>query len=247
MACPIRPVNRAAIVAAAIACAVGPAWTASRPVEIQVEVSEVDHTRAEDLGVEWLQSIGWAERAPRDALKVGSIGRSSPLRADLHFLVQEGAAEMLANPNLVTDSGTTATFNAGGQLPYITSSSLGTSNVEFKPYGVSLRVQPTIAADGRIRLKLKAAVSAPDPTNGTLVSGNQVPALLEREVSTDVTVEPGVTVALAGLVQTHRDETVRGVPVLRRIPLLGALFRWKRTGTRKTTIVVFVTPRHATF
>ena len=221
------------------------AGAASAPVEIQVEVTEVDHTRAASLGVEWLESMGWSESAPLDALKIGSIGRTSPARADLHFLIQEGAAEMLANPNLVTDSGTTATFNAGGQIPYIASSSLGTANVEFKPYGVALKVQPTVQTDGRIRIKLRASVSAPDPANGTFLSGNQVPALLERDVSSDVTVEPGATIALAGLVQTHRDETVRGVPILRRVPLLGALFRWKRAGFRRTTIVVFVTPRFA--
>jgi Flp pilus assembly secretin CpaC len=85
-------------------------------------------------------------------------------------------------------------------------------------------------------------VSAPDPVNGVNLSGTAVPALLEREVTSIVTMNKGATMALAGLVQTHKEEQTRGVPFLRRIPLLGALFRWKRTNFRRSTILIFVTP-----
>ena len=73
--------------------------------------------------MEWFEKLGLIENVPAGAFNVGSIAHGTPLRADLHFLAQEGAAEILANPNLITDSGTVATFHAGGEIPYITSSS----------------------------------------------------------------------------------------------------------------------------
>lgn len=212
------------------------------PVEVLVEVAEVDETRAARLGVEWPARFRFAETGG-SAVGVGSVDRLTALQADIHFLIEEGAAEALASPNLVTDSGTPAAFHAGGQLPYITSASLGSTHVEFKPYGVMVSVQPTVLADGRIRMKVKASVSSPDPSNGAFLSGTAVPALREREVNSHVTLREGATMVLAGLSQSQRDQVETGVPLLRRLPLLGALFRWKRTNERRTTIIVFVTPR----
>ena len=57
----------------------------------------------------------FSERAPAGVVSVGAVGRVTALKADLHFLIEEGAAELLANPNLVTDSGSPATFHAGGR------------------------------------------------------------------------------------------------------------------------------------
>lgn len=215
------------------------------PIEVQVEVSEVDNDKASNLGVDWVNAVTAQEKAPAGLVALGAFERATKLQGDLHFLLQEGAAEILANPNLITDSGTTASFHVGGEIPYVTNGSLGTSHVEFKPYGVLLNLQPRLEADGRIELKIKAAVSSPDGSAGVVAGGNAVPALLSREVSSNVTVDPGATMTLAGLVQTHKEEVVRGVPFLRRIPGLGAFFRWRRTNFRRTTIIVFVTPRVA--
>lgn len=212
------------------------------PIEVQVEVTEVDHVRASSLGIEWVDRLGVAERSPFDISEIGIIDRLTGLHADLHFLMEEGAAELLANPNLVTDSGTTATFRAGGEIPYIMSSALGSTHVEFKPYGVTLEIRPVLLASGHVQMKIKAAVSSPDQTSGVMLSGNRVPALLDREATSNVTVSQGTTVTLAGLVQTQKDETVRGVPVLRKLPLLGALFRWKTARYRRSTVIMFVTP-----
>lgn len=212
-------------------------------LEVQVEVTEVDHATAKKLGIDWLDQVRFEEARSAGPVSLGALIRPTNLAADLNFLIQEGAAELLANPNLVTDSGTEAAFHAGGEIPYITTGSLGTSHVEFKPYGVALKVRPLLLSDGRIRMKLQASVSAPDQTNGVLLAGVAVPALLERKVSANVTVWPGATTALAGMVQSMKEKTVQGIPLLRRIPLLGRLFQWKKTNSRRTTVVIFVTPQ----
>jgi pilus assembly protein CpaC len=114
--------------------------------------------------------------------------------------------------------------------------------VEFKPYGVELNVKPTVLDTGQIGVIIKAAVSTPDNANGVLLSGNRVPALLERQVTSNVTVSPGETITLAGLVQTHKEEIKRGVPFLSKVPLLGMFFRWTQKNFRRTTVIMFVTP-----
>jgi pilus assembly protein CpaC len=213
-----------------------------KSVEVQVEVTEVDHAKASSLGVEWINNVGISENS-LGIVALGPFNRDVGLQANLHFLIEEGAAELLANPNLVTDSGTTATFHAGGEIPYIINASLGTTHVEFKPYGVILNVQPTVLKSGAIELRIRAAVSAPDETNGVVLSGNSVPALFEREVTSNVTVAPETTMTLAGMVQTRKEESTRGVPLLRHIPLIGALFRWKKYSFRRTSIIMLVTPK----
>ncbi len=216
----------------------------SRPaIEVKVEVTEVDNLKASQLGVEWVDAIAVQEKTPPAVVSLGSFERLTAIHGDLHFLIEEGAAELLANPNLVTDSGTTATFHAGGEIPYVTNSSLGATHVEFKLYGVALDIKPRVVSAGLIQMQIRASVSAPDRTNGVLLSGNLVPALFEREVTSNVTVSTGSTVMLAGLVQTQKEETVKGVPFLRRLPLVGALFRWRTQTDRRTTVVIFMTPR----
>jgi pilus assembly protein CpaC len=217
------------------------------PLEIQVEVTEVDEAKAASLGVDWIEAIGIREKHPPGIIQLGALERLTNLQADIHWLVEEGAAELLANPNLVTDSGTTATFHAGGEIPYVVSGNLGTPHVEFKPYGVNLTVVPEILKSSQIKLKITASVSAPDQTNGVVLAGTSVPALLERTVTSHVTIQPGTTLALAGLVQSQKEKKERGVPFLRRIPIVGRLFRWTRTNHRKTSIVMFVTPRVVNF
>lgn len=218
----------------------------ARSIEINVEVAEVDHVKAASLGVEWLNTLSFEESPIAGVFQVGPIQRLTPLKADVRMLIEEGAAELLANPNLVTDSGTTATFHAGGQIPYITSSALGSTHVEFKPYGVMLEIRPQHLDSGHIELQLRASVSAPDQTNGVVISGTQVPALFERELSSNVTLRPDTTVTLAGLLQTQEEKKTYGVPMLRSIPIIGAIFRWRRTSFRRSTIIMFVTPHVVT-
>lgn len=213
------------------------------PIEIQVEVTEIDQSKASRLGMEMNRALDFSEQAPPGILSIGRIERITTLQSQIHFLMEEGAAELLANPNLVTNSGSKAEFQAGGEIPYITNAGLGAAHVEFKPYGVLLQVEPTLLKDGQIQISLEAGVSSPDLTNGVGLSGNTVPALLERKVKSHVTVQPGTTITIAGLVQTHKEKSEGGVPFFRRLPLIGWIFRWKKENFRKTTIVVFVTPK----
>jgi len=210
-------------------------------IQIGVEVVEVDESKTRKLGVQWMERIGVGEMSVPAVLEVGKLTRDA-LMTELHAMMENGTADLLANPKLVTRDESTATFHAGGELPYATAGSLGTVEVAFKPYGVNLKILPKLEPDGRIQLDLDAEVSGPDDQNSVTLSGNVVPGIRSRRVQSQLTLAPGSTLTIAGLIQNDRITKKRGVPGLMSIPLLGRLFYVNTQVNRRTSIVVFVTP-----
>jgi len=218
------------------------AETPSKPlIQIGVEVVEVDEAKTQKLGVDWMEQIGLQEVLAPAVFKVGTIARDT-LFASLHAMLDHGTADLLANPKLVTRDGSTANFHAGGEFPYATSGSLGTVEVEFKPYGVNLKISPHVEANGQITLNLDAEVSGPDDQYSVTLSGNIVPAMRSRQVNSQLTLTQGSTLTLAGLIQNDKTVHKKGIPGLMEIPLLGRLFYLNTVSRRRTSIVVFVTP-----
>jgi len=210
-------------------------------IQIAVEVVDVDENRSLQFGISWFNTIHIEEASVPSVLTMGALTRSQ-LFADIDALVQDGAADLLANPKLITKDGTTATFHAGGELPYATSSSLGSVSVEFKEYGVDLKINPHLEDNGNIAMNVDAGVSGLDTQNSVTLSGNSVPGLRNRHVSSELSLTPGSTLTLAGLVQNEKEWTRTGVPGLMSIPLLGYLFSHKIQKNTRNSIVVFVTP-----
>src|SRR5207249_3476162 len=86
------------------------------------------------------------------------------------------------------------------------------------------------------------AVSGPDAQGGVTLSGNVVPGIRSRKASSQLTLAPGSTLTMAGLLQNDKEWTRAGIPFLMNIPLLKYLFSHKVKTYRKTSIVIFVTP-----
>ena len=164
----------------------------------------------------------------------------------LDALEQKGFATSLAEPTLVALSGETASFLAGGEFP-IPVSQGGTGNnnitVEFKPFGVSLAFTPTVLEDGVINLVVAPEVSSLDNSAAVVINGFRVPGLRTRRAKTSVELRDGESFVIAGLLSKDFSDTVRQVPLLGSIPIIGALFR--STGFQKgeTELVMVVTPR----
>ncbi len=210
-------------------------------IQISVEVVEVDEQKSMNLGIQWLNALHVQEGNVPSLLSVGTLMRDA-IFADLQFLEKNGAADLLANPKLVARDGTDATFHAGGEIPYATAASLGTVTVVFKPYGVDLKISPHLNGQGQIELSVDAEVSSPDTQNGVTLSGNVVPGIRSRKASSQLTLAPGSTLTMAGLLQNDKEWTRDGVPVLMHIPVLKYIFSHKVISRHKTSVVVFVTP-----
>lgn len=165
-------------------------------------------------------------------------GINAGLGAQLNLLAQNGKATFLAQPQLSARNGATASFLAGGEIPYAVTTLAGPT-IAFKPYGVKLDIQPRVDRNNIIRAKIDTEVSSIDPSVGGGVSG---PGLLSRKTKTEFNLRAGETLVLSGLLQRTQSTDIDKVPFLGDIPILGALFRSKKFQNKETELVVFVTP-----
>ena len=181
------------------------------------------------------------------AYKIGSLNLFSALDA----LERKGLVKTLAEPTLVALSGETASFLAGGEfpIPVVQNGGGGGGNgnngitVEFKPFGVSLGFTPTVLSDGIINLVVEPEVSSIDPSASVSINGLVVPGLLTRRAKTVVELRDGQSFAIAGLLRNDFQDTVRQLPILGSIPIIGSLFRSTGFQKQQTELVMIVTPR----
>lgn len=155
---------------------------------------------------------------------------------------------VLAEPNLTTYSGKTATFLAGGEFPIPVPQSGGaggggtTITIEYKQFGVQLAFTPVVLGTGRIRLEVAPEVSDLDYSRSVAFQGFVIPAITKRNLQTTVELNEGQTFAVAGLLQNRMVASRDGTPGLSDIPVLGALFRSTRYERSETELVILVTP-----
>jgi pilus assembly protein CpaC len=170
----------------------------------------------------------------------------------LDALERKGAITTLAEPTLVALSGETASFLAGGEFPVPVvqnngggnnGNNTGTFTVEWKPFGVSLAFTPTVLADGVINMVVQPEVSSIDPTASIVINNLTIPGLQTRRAKTVVEMRDGESFAMAGLIRKDFQDTIRQVPLLGSIPIIGTLFRSNGFQNEQTELVIIVTPR----
>jgi pilus assembly protein CpaC len=175
---------------------------------------------------------------------LGDNGAS--LDAVIRALRTRGDFRSLAEPNLVTLEGETATFLAGGEFPFPSvQSGAGASDrvtIEWKEFGVRLNFTPWVTNDGRVRLNVQPEVSSLDFANGLQFAGYIVPAILTRRASTEVELRPGQHLAIAGLLDNQQEATVSKIPLLGDLPIIGTFFSMRERRDRQTELLVIVTP-----
>ena len=226
-------------------------------VNIRVKVAEVNRQVLKSLGINWDKLAGnirfrtqnpvlGGRIADRNLLTFALGGTNAQAMATLDALAQENLLVALAEPNLTATNGQTASFLAGGEFPVPIASNTAengqTITVEFKKFGVSLDVTPTIIDPEQLVLKIRSEVS--DLTNVGAVTLNNVsiPALTVRRAETTVELGSGQSFVLAGLLQYGVIQDVSKVPWLGDVPILGQLFRSERFQRGETELVIIVTP-----
>jgi pilus assembly protein CpaC len=178
----------------------------------------------------------------------GALGEN--FNVTLDALERKGAVTTLAEPTLIALSGETASFLAGGEFPIPVAqagSGAGGSSVaitvEFKPFGVSLAFTPTVLADGVINMVVQPEVSSIDPSASVVINNLTIPGLQTRRAKTVVELRDGESFAMAGLLRKDFQDTIRQVPLLGSLPIIGTLFRSTGFQHEQTELVILVTPR----
>ena len=158
------------------------------------------------------------------------------------FLEGNGMARVLAEPTLVALSGQSASFLAGGELPVPAPQGLGTTSIEYKPFGIGLTVTPTVLSNDRIVLKVAPEASDLDYTNSLSIGGVAVPAISTRRADTTVELGDGESFIIGGLVSRTTTSNADKVPLLGDIPVLGTFFKQTKYQMSEKELVILVTP-----
>jgi pilus assembly protein CpaC len=175
------------------------------------------------------------------------LGGGATWTVFIDALKENGLLKVLAEPTLITLSGKSANFLAGGEFPIPvpqTGGGIGgtTITIEYKTFGVGLSFTPTVLSSGKINMQVSPEVSDLDFTQAVAFQGFVVPGLSTRRVSTTVELADGQSFAIAGLLRDNVRENIRKFPVLGDIPILGPLFRSSNFQKNETELIVIVTP-----
>jgi len=208
------------------------ALTLEKMITIDVKMLELNKNKLRSLGLQF-----------PDALKMHFQSSFQTLQASAEFdlifnaLEKNGFAKVLANPKLVCKNGGHADFLAGGEIPLKLSRGRELS-VQWKPYGISLDIQPVADHFYQIATLLKIEVSQLDHAQS--VEG--IPGLLTRKLQTAINVPSGQTIVLSGLIHHEQGQDIQKVPAISGLPILGDLFQSKHFQNKETELMIFVTP-----
>lgn len=224
----------------------------SQQVIMKVTVAEVKRTAIKQLGLTTninasgtnglvLATVPTVIPTYASATITTALGGLTPLT--IKALESENLAKTLAEPTLTALSGETASFLAGGSFPMPSAydAATGTTTYVQTKFGIGLNFSPVVLDKGRISMRVKTTVSDRDTTVAVTLGGASVPGLTEKTTETTVELPSGGTLYLAGLLQNNTTNFVEGIPGLKDLPILGALFRSEKFQNAETELVVSMT------
>lgn len=241
-----------------------PSLEAESTILIKAKLIEVKKSALRDIGVDWAdiaagpvfgtldefvtnehfrivpEGIQQLEGLPLDlGTNNHYFAMTTVIDSVINLLVNNGDARLLAEPTLTCINGGQADFLVGGEVPIPVQNQDGALNVLFKQFGIILNVEPRANDAGLIRTKVGVEVSSVDKAISVL----GIPGFATRKTNTEMNVQSGETMIVAGLFSSEDAKTVAKVPGLGQIPILGELFKSRQFRRGETELVVLVTPQ----
>ncbi|WP_437178493.1 type IV pilus secretin PilQ [Legionella quinlivanii] len=171
-------------------------------------------------------------------IALAKLGDGILLDLELSALESEGRGEVISSPRLITTNQQSAVIESGEEIPYQEATSSGATAVAFKKAVLSLKVTPQITPDNKIMMDLQINQDTPSPQ-----TFNGVPAILTKEIQTNVLVNNGQTIVLGGIYKQDKNNSINRVPFLGNLPVVGVLFRNQSTEIKNEELLIFITPR----
>lgn len=222
-------------------------------VEIVAKLVDVDIAATTEMGIRWdFLNISPADGgiigdgvvdagmpSPVGKFRVGTVRSWGELRAVIDMLEQSNRANIISNPRIVTADNREASILVGKEIPLIVADEAGNPITELTKVGIGLRVTPHINLDQTITLDLHPEVS--ELSSQATVQGGVIISVSEAD--TRVMVRDGETAVIGGLMSQVESTLERGLPVLKDVPILGNLFKYKNVSSDKRELIIFITPR----
>lgn len=184
-------------------------------------------------------------------LFAGFLSGSFAFNLALDAAKEKGLAKILAEPTLTTLTGQEASFLSGGEFPIPVPQGTNGVAIQFKNFGVGLKVVPVVLGGGRINVRIDVSVSELSTASSVLVTPGQsnstfvIPSLTTRSASGTVELADGQTIGLAGLIADNMRSSASKFPGLGSLPVLGPMFRSQQWQKGQSELVIMVTPRLA--
>ncbi len=216
-------------------------------IEIDVQILELDKDATRTLGVTWPGAISMTEVGSPAIQDIGTKMSTffkvlnyqrNVFEWQLDFLIKEGKAKVLSRPRLACQSGKEAELLVGGEKPVMTTQVVSgggaTTEVDYKEYGIKLKVKPIVNDERRIKLGLNVEVS--EIGDAEILGAADAPTaraypLIKRNVATELFLSDGQTLAIGGLMKQKKEDDVTRLAGLSEIPVLGLLFRQREVKT----------------
>ena len=228
--------------------------SAPQQVMLEVKIAEVSKTMLEKLeaGATLKYASGsWATTLLSNFLTGSSGGLFDARKSNGNQLTfeaqkQDGLVRILAEPNVMAISGQEGSFLAGGKIFIPVAQDNNKVTLEEKEFGVGLRFTPTVLSGGRINLKVAPEVSELSRegvgfTASGLPGSAILPLITTRRASTTVQLYDGQSFAIGGLIKNNLTTSLKGLPILGEVPILGALFRSTDFQQDRTELVFVIT------
>lgn len=201
-------------------------------VEVNVKIVELSKNFYRKHGMQWHSQFN------AEILSSGKLKMADSFEISLNAAESNGEAKILASPRLITRNEKEASFFAGGEFP-IRVSSYKQSRIDWRKFGISLKLKPKLDSLGQLSLELETEISS---VNAAL-RVDDVPAFQVNKVSSHFDTISGKTIALSGLIRHESSQNQEGLAFLSQIPIIGSLFSSRNFIENKSELVIFVTPK----
>jgi pilus assembly protein CpaC len=200
-------------------------------IEVTVQIVEMNKNFMRKLG------LSWPTQFQGQVVDLKNIKGEPSFDIALNAAENTGEAKILASPKLACRSGKEAEFFAGGEFP-VKVQTVRSSHLEWKRYGIGLKLKPLLDPLGQLNLQIDTEVSSVD----FALKVDDMPAVQLSRVSTFFDLINNKTISLSGLLRNESSQNAEGLPFLQSLPVIGSLFKSQNYIENKTEMVVFVTP-----
>ncbi|WP_419758768.1 type II secretion system secretin GspD [Acidisoma sp.] len=180
------------------------------------------------------------------------LAGSNASQVALNLLQAVSTVHVLSSPELMVLDNQPARLEVGDLVPYLTQQAQSTltsntdviNSVAYEQTGVILEVTPRVSSEGLVTLDIAQEVSNVNTAASTTISNGGItsPTFSQRDVESRVVVQDGQTIGLAGLIQDSVTKSNQGVPFLKDVPVIGALFGQQSNTRTRDELLVLITP-----
>jgi len=213
-------------------------------IMIESKIVEVSLDAEKDLGISWTSGSETDESGNVVQGQItfgeltlgGSFERRGLIQAKLDALAREGETNILSNPKILTLDGKEAIILSGSKIPIREITEEGIETIRYLDVGLNMTITPRLSMDDKITMDCDIKVES---LGTELIQG--YPVINSRQEQAIIRSPLGVTNVIGGLISSEEIETIRKIPILSEIPVIGELFKFTNRSKNRTQIIILIT------